>query len=334
MSVSSPTVSVVIPVYNGAPFIAFAVESVLAQRYQPEEIIVVNDGSVDGTLQVLERFGSRIKVISIPNGGVSNARNVGIHASTGELIAFLDADDIWDPDKLRLQVQALQAFPTAGLCCCDFMTYNWSMHAKTNHFGLFSGDPAFQLDRPFAADAFGILIRYNFVGTASTVVVRKALLDQVGLFDVSYRQAEDYDLWLRCALHAEVISLSKVLVDKRAHDRNLTNDFAETLQFHERVLLSWMQTRGDVFAQRGLWESALAALAQTRYQIGNLLFEKGLRFQAFGYYFRGLRSVWSLSNLRAFLYYVSRKVVRMLSFGMIRNRRPIGHPSLDQRRAA
>lgn len=329
MRASNPTVSVIIPVYNGAPFVGFAIDSVLAQHFPAAEIIVVNDGSVDGTLEALERFGSRIKLISIPNGGVSNARNVGIRASIGELIAFLDADDVWEPEKLRLQVEALQAFPEAGLCCCDYMTYNWAIRARTNHFALFQEDPAFVPDRPLEADPFGVLIRYNFVGTASTVVVRRSLLDRIGLFDVSYRQAEDYDLWLRCALHAGVVAMSGVLVDKRAHDSNLTNDFIETLQFHERVLLVWMRDRSEIFSERGLRDTALTALAQTRYQIGNLLFEQGRRSQAFAYYALGLRSIRSFSNVRAFLYHASRKAIRFLSFGVIRNRASMRAPAVE-----
>src|SRR4051812_47467284 len=101
------TVSVIIPVYNGAAFITRAIDSALQQSHRPSEIIVVNDGSTDATLDVLAPYGGRIVLISIANGGVSNARNVGIAASTGELLAFLDADDSWHPNKLQMQVAAL-----------------------------------------------------------------------------------------------------------------------------------------------------------------------------------------------------------------------------------
>ncbi|CAG0941402.1 partial heptose III glucuronosyltransferase, partial [Anaerolineae bacterium] len=108
--------SVVIPVYNGEKFIGRALESVFSQTVPPDEIIVVNDGSRDGTAQKLAEFGDRIQVISIPNGGVANARNVGLKACTGDLIALLDADDIWYPDKLEKQLAVMQRYPAIGFC--------------------------------------------------------------------------------------------------------------------------------------------------------------------------------------------------------------------------
>src|SRR5438309_10234328 len=112
------TVSVVIPTYNHARFLTRAVDSVLAQTLSPAEVIVVDDGSTDETHAVLARFGGRVRAIRQENGGVAAARNNGVRMSTGHLLAFIDADDIWLPDKLRCQVERFIAEPDLGLVHC------------------------------------------------------------------------------------------------------------------------------------------------------------------------------------------------------------------------
>jgi glycosyltransferase involved in cell wall biosynthesis len=111
-------ISCVIPVYNGEHFVAEAVESVLAQTFGLVEVVVIDDGSTDQTPRVLSSFGDRIKVISQANAGQSAARNRGIQAAAGELIAFLDADDLWLPEKLALQMARLAENPVAEACTC------------------------------------------------------------------------------------------------------------------------------------------------------------------------------------------------------------------------
>ncbi len=266
----STTVSVVIPVYNGAAFIARALDSALGQSHRPSEIIVVNDGSTDKTLEVLAAYRGRIRLLSIPNGGVSNARNLGMQASTGELIAFLDADDVWHPNKLQLQVAALRAYPRAGLCCCDYIVLNKYLGHVVNHFSACKKGMTY--DRPFGQGLVAALVRCNFVGTASTVMLRRTLRDQVGDFKLAYRQAEDYDYWLRCALRAPFIVLSSRLMEKRSHGSNLTNDALETLQCHERVLL---ELRSSGSLGKGDASCLPRALAQLRHAIGKLLLEQG-----------------------------------------------------------
>ena len=106
------SIDVIIPAYNASKYIAETIESVLAQTLLPNKIIIVDDGSTDDTVEIVEKFYfDLIEVISIPNGGVSQARNVGIHASNADYIAFLDADDLWEPEKLSAQAQALELHP-------------------------------------------------------------------------------------------------------------------------------------------------------------------------------------------------------------------------------
>src|SRR4051794_5813716 len=110
-----PAVSVVIPTYNYARFIERALVSVLGQTHRPAEVLVIDDGSTDETATVVDRYATRVRYLRQENSGVSAARNAGVESSTGDLVAFLDADDEWVPNKLELQVEALTKRPEAGL---------------------------------------------------------------------------------------------------------------------------------------------------------------------------------------------------------------------------
>jgi glycosyltransferase involved in cell wall biosynthesis len=310
------TVSVIIPVFNGASFIARSVQSALDQTHRPHEVIVINDGSTDRTLAALAGFGNRIRVISIPNGGVSNARNLGMQASSGDLIAFLDADDIWNSNKLAAQITALRAHPHVGFCCCDFLVYSERAGAVVNHFAQFRTTSDLAFDQPLAAP-FAALIKLNFVGTASNVMITRALMQKVGLFNVAYRQAEDYEYWLRCAQYTQFLLLSAALLEKRTHDSNLTNNSLETFLCHEQVLLA-LETEHAASIARGA--CLPDALARIRYEIAHQLYIRGATSQALAYYLAGLRSHKSLGNACMFSYLVGRKLLRFASFGLLRGR--------------
>lgn len=186
---TNPLVSVVIPAYNAASYIARAVDSVLAQTYPWREILVVNDGSTDATARVLAAYGDAIQALHQANAGAGSARNRGLRAARGEFVAFLDADDRWLPDKLARQVKTLTANPSIGFCSTrtrvetpDGARLNdWSCPVpdKTVLHALFLNPGAIP-------------------GSASGVMVRRRLFEEVGLFDEHLRQ-EDTDLWFRLA---------------------------------------------------------------------------------------------------------------------------------------
>src|SRR5438445_642587 len=111
---SSPSIGVVMPVFNGAAHLAEALDSVLAQTLPPARVVVVDDGSTDGSAALLRRYGDRITLVSQTNHGQAHARRTGADAAGGELIAFIDQDDVWDVDKLARQVDLMQRFPEAG----------------------------------------------------------------------------------------------------------------------------------------------------------------------------------------------------------------------------
>jgi glycosyltransferase involved in cell wall biosynthesis len=309
-------VSVIIPVYNGQAFIRRAVDSVLGQTHSAAEIIIVNDGSVDRTLDELAGYGSRVRVITTSNRGVSSARNTGFAASTSSLIAFLDADDEWHDDKLARQVAVLERHPHAGLCCCDYAINDGVALRETTHFSLTRERIGGEIEQWSHAPLLS-LVHGNFVGTTSTVLVRRAALNAAGVFHSRYKQAEDYDLWIRLARVTGFHVMPDVLLTKIGHESNLTNNQIEMFTYHEAVLEAHVDT-GTFRFDPSLQREALFALATTRYQLANLLFEAGQYRDSRSYYGKALRTQNSVKNLLLFTYFASRKLGRIVSLGTLR----------------
>ena len=183
-----PRVSVVIPAYNHARFLPDALESVLAQTFRDFEVLVVDDGSTDNTGEVVAAFAPRVRYIHQHNGGPSRARNTGIRHTTGEYVAFLDADDTWMPEKLALQVGYLDTHPDAGLVFTKVMV--------TTEAGqqLYTYPHRYRYERR----AFERLLLWSY-GSMNVVMLRRLCFDKLGFFDESLRAAEDWDMWLRAA---------------------------------------------------------------------------------------------------------------------------------------
>ncbi len=203
----SPLVSVVIPTYNRANVVTRAIRSVLSQTYPNLEIIVVDDGSEDGTAIALSHFND-IRIISQCNRGVSAARNAGIAMSKGELIAFLDSDDEWRPDKIRKQVLRYSNAKPEFVCHSNELWMRGEkvvpqkgIHSKQG--GLF-----------FTRAVQRCLI------SPSAVIISRVLLDTVGWFDEDLKAAEDYDLWLRITAFHQVDFVDEQLLIKHAGERN------------------------------------------------------------------------------------------------------------------
>jgi glycosyltransferase involved in cell wall biosynthesis len=211
MASDTPQVSVIIPVYNQARFIRGAVGSVVAQTYADWEIVVVDDGSTDDTPRVLAELAgriSRMRVIRQPNRGRAAARNAGISHACGVYAAFLDADDVWFPDKLERQVAALEACPRAGAVYARAVVVG--LDGVPDRRGLVIGAaPA----SPRAA--FADLAMLNRV-PLSTAMVRRECLDEVGWFDEGLVYIEDWELWLRLAARYEFVFTPQVLAGYRA----------------------------------------------------------------------------------------------------------------------
>lgn len=197
------TVSAVIPTYNRRRSIERAVDSVLAQTQPPDEVIVVDDGSTDGTAELLvARYGDRVRVLRQRNAGVSAARNHGAREARGDYIAFLDSDDIWLPHRLERQL-ALAAASGAGLVVCNVRRVN-SAGQEVNVF-----------DRRQQFPRDGRVLEHALLNPAlapPSVLVRREAFVAVGGFDESLTTAEDIDLMLKLALGTEVAVVPEVLV--------------------------------------------------------------------------------------------------------------------------
>jgi glycosyltransferase involved in cell wall biosynthesis len=198
-----PQVSVIIPTCNRAWCLAEAVESVLAQDVAGVELIVVDDGSTDRTPELLAGYGERIRVLRRENRGVSAARNAGIAAARGELVAFLDSDDVWLPGKLRAQVDFFAAHPQALICQTEEL---WVKDGRRVNPG--------RRHRKRGGMIFEPSLELCLV-SPSAVVVRRELFERVGLFDEGLPACEDYDLWLRVSCRFPVHLIAAALIVKR-----------------------------------------------------------------------------------------------------------------------
>ncbi|WP_419661408.1 glycosyl transferase, family II [Desulfosarcina variabilis str. Montpellier] len=201
-TIQPPLVSVIMPTFNRAWSLKKAIDSVLSQEYANLETIVVDDGSTDDTPALLSSYGTRIRVIRQANQGVSAARNAGIRAAQGELITLLDSDDAWLPGKVQAQVDFFDAHPENLICQTEEI---WIRHGRRvnpkrhhkKHRGMI-----FERCLPLC------LI------SPSAVMMRRRLLDEVGLFDEQLPACEDYDLWLRITFKYPVALIDEPLIVK------------------------------------------------------------------------------------------------------------------------
>lgn len=215
-------ISVVIPLYNKEKYIADTLNSVLSQTYQDFEIIVVDDGSLDNSLQVVKNvIDPRIVVITQFNSGVSVARNVGITNASNDYVAFLDADDSWDHDYLETIIMLIEKYPEAGAFATHYRVLEKSKTKKP------------KLIRESLKDSDCIVKNYFKLVTlgdhpffTSSICVRKRVFDNVGLFVPGVRLGEDIDMWARIALHEKIAfcSSAKVSYNERTVGNAMTTN--------------------------------------------------------------------------------------------------------------
>ena len=207
--IENPLVSVIIPTYNRGWCLNEAIDSVFSQTYERYELIVVDDGSEDDTGKRLSRYQD-ITVITQHNRGVSAARNRGIASSKGELIAFLDSDDLWLPEKLSVQVAFFQANPEALVCQTQetWIRNGRRIHPKNRHQKQ-SGN--------FFERSLGLCLV-----SPSAVMIRKRLFETVGVFDENLPACEDYDLWLRVGVSIPIFLIDEPLGHQKRRARRST----------------------------------------------------------------------------------------------------------------
>lgn len=210
---SLPTISVIIPTYNYGHFLSAAINSVLAQTYAATEIIIVDDGSTDNTKDIVRSFGNDVVYLRQENSGLSAARNTGIVESKCDLIAFLDADDLWHPEKLKLQVDYLEAHVQFGMVYCGAREFD-SMSGRTLGIHL-DGKEGW-----LAEDLLNFEVP-TVIAIGSTSLIKREVFDAIGKFDPQLNHSEDWDISFRIANKFRIGFVREILVEYRSHDKNM-----------------------------------------------------------------------------------------------------------------
>lgn len=262
----APTISVVIPTYNRLAYLREALASVLAQTRPADEILVVDDGSTDGTEEALRAMPAPVRYFRQQNAGPAAARNHGLSEARGDWIAFLDSDDLWVPEKLAAQLEFLEQHPGV-----DFL------FAHMVNFGPHGEDPGPEILDP-AVNAYcranaanlteflDCLLQVNPVPT-STVIFRRTKMQQVGCLREDIGYADDYQWWLRWALAARCGFLDRVLEKRRLHGSNIIGD-------RRRMMGSVLAVLDDLASRRQTLNPAQqvgldAALNRERYRLAS-----------------------------------------------------------------
>ena len=210
-----PTISVIIPAYNAEHTILETIQSILKQTFSDFEIIIVNDGSSDRTLDIVRQIGDpRIKCFTYENGGNSLARNRGLSHAIGEFISFIDADDLWTPEKLELQLEALQQHPEASVA------YSWTAHfVDDREKSVSSYRPIF-----FEGNVYDRILVYNFIANGSNILVRRKAIELVGGFESTLKRCADWDLYIKLAAKCNFVVVPKHQILYRQSPNSLSKD--------------------------------------------------------------------------------------------------------------
>jgi glycosyltransferase involved in cell wall biosynthesis len=271
------TVDVIIPAYNAAKYLPKAIESVIAQTFDDWHIALVDDGSTDNTAEVvapyLTQLGPRISYIRQENRGLPAARNAAIRASSAELLALLDADDIWLPCRLAESVKTMKARPQAGLA-----------------YGLITNiDPEGRVGSTWPGnlkDVEGRIAPQIYMRTVElpcpTITFRRSCVDEVGFFDETMRATEDRDLWLRIALKHEVAFVPAVLAYYRRSPDSMSANTDRMVQAQMRFIQKHYGSAGCGFRARRI------ALSRTYKQKADNLKNRGRAWPAFAWSLRAL----------------------------------------------
>ncbi len=248
------TVDVIIPVFNGERYIQAAIQSVQQQTFPVARIIVADDGSTDRTGAIvtsLQQSDSRIHLLKLPHAGVSAARNAGITTSSATYIAFLDADDLWLPEKLALQIAAFaDGGQEVGFVHSSYFCMNDAGELLPEQL-IFPPEKRGDIFRPLLMD------NYVLSGSASSVLVRRDILDKAGHFDEQLFHGEDWDLWLKLAHISKVDFTPEAVVGIRVHDQSAQRRAipARSISFFQQQLLVYGKWQALLLGDPGFKDS-------------------------------------------------------------------------------
>jgi len=228
--VLSPLVSVVIPAHNRRDFLAEAVVSVQQQTYEPFEVIVIDDGSTDGTAEMIRERFPRVRLVCQPHRGVSAARNRGIAEARGDYITFLDSDDTWLPKKLAAEMDILLGNPEIKICYTDEIWIRRGVRVNP-----------MKKHRKYGGWIYPHCLPLCII-SPSSVILKREVFDVVGSFDEALPACEDYDLWLRVTAKYPVYFIEKPLIVKRGgHDDQLSRAYWGMDRFRVYALLKMLR---------------------------------------------------------------------------------------------
>ena len=283
-------VSVIIPNYNYSKYVCEAVDSALGQTYQDKEVIVVDDGSTDNSVELLTKYGDKIKLIRQTNAGVCASRNNGVAASSGELIAFLDADDVWLPEKLEKQVAQFLADPNVVLSHVGVQDIDANGSGLATHIDGMSGTVFCELlsfDR-------GVIL-----GGCSGSVVPRNVFDEAGGFDRRLATSADWDFYFRTSRLGDVAFVHEPLLKYRFHGSNMHGNIK--LMEHDMLLCfqKAFESAPDLESlKRRSYAKLYLVLAGSYFQAG----------QYGGFLRNAAKSIWRRpANLRYFLEFPMRR---------------------------
>ena len=316
-------ISVVIPTYNCAKYVASALQSVLNQSYSNIEVIVVDDGSTDETIDVIKPFMKDIVYIHQENTGLPGARNRGIKEASGEYVAFLDADDLWRKNKLEIQAQVLNSCPSIFIVFSDFSVFSEDGYKEESYFRKgfpFFYEYNFTLDEIFKNATkilsntssleiqvhYGHIERYLFCGNfilPSSALIRKCAIDNLGGFDESYKIAEETEFFLRLCTSYDAGYVDLSLVDyliKRAGKLTSSTNTERLIRNAISIQESYLSKHPRIYQEnRSFFDKAIAK-SYTRLSYYNLTMamNKAARLGA-------RRSIsWMPIQFRAYLFWI------------------------------
>jgi glycosyltransferase involved in cell wall biosynthesis len=260
MKDNSPLVSVIVPAYNAEAYIDLTLDSILSQTYKNIEVLVIDDGSQDKTVEIAESFAkkdNRFILLKQPNGGVAAARNLGIEKSKGEYIAPIDADDIWYPEKIEKQVQRfLESDSSVGL------VYTWSVFIDEDSSIIGNYNPTYYLNIcSLEGHVYPYLAVLHFIGNASVPLFRRTCLDKVGGYNFKLKEenaggCEDWDMALRIAEYYEFRVVPEFLCGYRQIHGSMSSNYNSMAKSHNLVIINARQQHPEIPTYIYRWSSS------------------------------------------------------------------------------